>query len=157
MGVRASFGAGLTPSHTRFSWRFVSRFRKILALVLALIWLPAAQHCMLEASEILSEQGDHASHSTCCNSDAGICNAEACSLVESGNYEPGLVKLAAPAPVLIFSTILFCHLAEPKLPVDVGASISIGKTFERPEDFHPVWQFTQRAAPQPRAPSLTLA
>ena len=95
---------------------------------------------------------------SCCKSAEGACNAEACSLVEGGDYAPSSLKIKVTAPVFSSCVCLLCDVVGKMLPVDTGMGVSAIRTsFERPEDFNPTWQFVQRAAQPPRAPSLVLA
>lgn len=129
----------------------MSLFRKLLSLALAMLWLPAAQHCMLEAAEILAEQDSHAAHSSCCESSTGACDADACSVVESGNYKPSAEMLAVPAPMLAVLADLAREFAIVVPKTADGRTPPA--TYDRPSDFSPVWQFVRRAAQPPRAPS----
>ncbi|MFT3867689.1 MAG: hypothetical protein QM715_04225 [Nibricoccus sp.] len=129
--------------------------RKILALVLAVLWLPTAQHCMLEAAGLLAAQEEHAAHQSCCESASGACDIEACNPIESGTYQPTSSEIVAPMPVL---TVL-AHLIEQSAAQETMAVKSMPRkaSFDRPPDFSPTWQFVHRAAQPPRAPSLTVA
>lgn len=131
--------------------------RKIAALLLVALWLPTAQHCILEAAGLLAEQENHAAHQSCCSSVGGACDSEICNLIESGNYHLTTALVTLPAPVMTECAcllyprdvqILFEAMAMPEEPC---------ASFERPRDCSPTWQFVQRAAPSPRSPSLTVA
>lgn len=138
-----------------FSWLTVLPLRRILALVLAVLWLPTAQHCMLEAAGVLAAQEEHAAHQNCCESSSGACDVESCNPIESGNYQPTTSEIVAPLPVF---TVWAC-LLEQVLTRDASAKGAepATTTFDRPPEFSPTWQFVHRAAQSPRAPSLTVA
>jgi hypothetical protein len=129
----------------------VRPFRVIVALLLALMWLPATLHCGLEAAGLL----EHAE--SCCHDEHEAsqepvhCGTDNCGVVESGDYQPvhSLVKISAPVAVLDFSSLLEVvrpRPIEPKIvaPVDV----------ESPPEIRRTWHFVVRAAPSPRAPSF---
>ncbi|MSU73039.1 MAG: hypothetical protein EXS43_11985 [Opitutus sp.] len=125
------------------------RLFPLVALLLLAGWLPATQHCALEAAGLLT---------TTCAED---CSDEArgqdgCATVEDGLYKPAgnLTKVGAPnfhlgarglCLACIQEQILFLHARTPRIAVEL------------PLDWVPVWQFARRAAPPPRAPSLFVA
>lgn len=110
---------------------------------------------MLEAAGLLAAQEEHAVHQNCCENVSGGCDAEFCNPIESGNYQPASPEIVAPLPVF---TVL-AYLIEQSVThetAEVGTQPERA-SFDRPPEFSPTWQFVQRAAQPPRAPSLTVA
>ena len=127
------------------------RFYRLFALCMALLWVPATAHCRIEALGI-----DFVSCADACHDQAPDApHNDGCGVVESGLYKTGshLVKVA---PSL--TTLCACFIALPVLEPDAksGPGIATAQS-ERPRDWVPTWQFIQRAALSPRAPSLVLA
>lgn len=123
--------------------------KALVAILLAVFWLPATAHCSLKAAsdfvaEICGITCDHSASDT---------HADTCAEVEGGNYTATVALTHAPAPSLSTLVCLACiHarlLAEAR-PLEPPAW---GK--DHPQDWVPSLTFVQRAAPQPRAPSLT--
>lgn len=130
--------------------------RKIAALLLVALWLPTAQHCMLEAAGLLSAQEEYEDHTQCCETAEGICDDGACNLLEGGGYRQGGAQIVAPVPNF---TVCVWSCVQPQaflIESDVEADTAKA-SFERPRDSSPVWQFLQRTALSPRAPSLAAA
>lgn len=119
----------------------------VVMAVLAL-WLAAANHCKLESIPgfqflVCCEQGE-APHQ---DSD---CDTDACALVESGLYkaENNRVTVSAPAGLAVF------FLPPPLEQMsDLEALKRLCLDLVPPE-LPRVWQFSQRTALPPRAPSL---
>lgn len=131
----------------------MSRLRPLFALLLLACWLPATQHCGLEAAGLLpAAHADEAGPACCAEDGAAPCERDGCDLVESASYLKAGLSLKAPAPDLLLCARLF-HLSpapgtvrsEPAMPV-VAA--------ENPAGWVPVRHFARRAAPRSRAPSL---
>jgi hypothetical protein len=127
--------------------------RMILALTLALLWLPATVHCGLEAAGLLEhvETCCHEEHSRATDSTPAHCGTGNCGVVESGDYQPAhtLLKVSAPVAAFCFSSLL--ELA----PVLVIApAIEAPEEVESPPEIRRTWHFVERAALSPRAPSF---
>jgi hypothetical protein len=124
--------------------------QKIVAVCLLAFWLVATQHCGLEAAGVLS--GHEAEAAGCCASSEG-CENDGCATVEDGGY-----RLGNTAPILASPELVTClwsvdwNLKVP--PRELRTDVSFRTPFERPLDWLPTWQFVQRAALLPRAPSL---
>ena len=124
------------------------RFVTLIALLLTVVWLPAAQHCELEALGWLSEaEADE----SCCTPTAG-CEQDACDLVENGGYQPSLhtVKVGAPALFALPGWVT-AAVVSPALTLDQAGGQDHG---DERTDWVPAWQFVRRAAPSPRAPTV---
>jgi hypothetical protein len=131
--------------------------RKFLTVLFGLaLWLGATQHCNLEAAGILASHTDAPSGSGCCTgSDLG-CAADGCESVENGAYRMGSDSVAVDAPAFVCCHCLICFSPDFSPPEIVNIS-GAGTDLERPLDWVPTWQFVQRAALSPRAPSLMVA
>lgn len=122
----------------------VNWLRLVFTTVLLALWLPAANHCKLEQFPALA-------FAPCCPEDApesqpaSDCETDGCALVEESFYKaedaqthfvPVLVTVRCPAPEtqVVFVAQAPVISPPPELPVR--------------------WQFIQRSALQPRAPSL---
>jgi len=137
--------------------RPVRLLRKITAFLLVVLWLPTAQHCMLEAAGLLSAQEEHADRAQCCESADGACETGVCNVLEGGDYRLSTERIAVPVPIFAVCTWVFnvqpqAFLIEADVEADTARA-----SFERPPDFSPTWQFVQRTALSPRAPSLVAA
>lgn len=129
----------------------MQRFRTIVAIFMAWLWLPATQHCDLEAAGVLAAHCEHAGLFGCGESCAG----DGCNVLEGGSYKLGNGTLKVPAPQLAACLCFICLNAAPVL---VGAVESFSRSYhEHPLDWVPCWQFARRAALLPGAPSFVLA
>ena len=118
-----------------------------MAVLLALVWLPAANHCGLEHLPGLAFLA--------CDGSAGgqshqsqDCQTDGCASVESGHYrtEPAV---DAPAHALEVALLaVFSPVAPDIAFAPARATVSV------PIAFPPSWQFTLRLALPPRAPSV---
>ena len=137
----------------RHSFDPVFRFRhKFIAVFLASFWLLAAMHCELEAAGLLESHA--VADQACCVGGEDHCSHDGCKIVEDGGY-----SLSAPAkvssPQLAVCFCLICSsISAPAVEAVIGYSSGY---FERSLNWAPTWQFVQRAALAPRAPSLTVA
>jgi hypothetical protein len=131
----------------------VSRFRnKLFAVVVMAVWLFATQHCGLEAAGLLAGHDESAEGSSCCSTSGG-CENDGCATVEDGAYRPDQSALVISAPVL--SVDAFLVLGDISPPRQLQAELALTRdAFERPHDWVTTWQFVQRAALSPRAPSV---
>jgi len=140
----------LTPERTRaFGFAAMKRVTQWMALCLLALWLPATQHCALEAVGALSV--------TCSNhgSTAESSKGDACSAIEDGSYKPAGQMLRVSAPCLIAVVIFQCP---PLALSDPGPALPVsGESVREAEAWLPTWQFVRRAAPLPGAPSELLA
>ena len=131
----------------------MSRFRnKLFAVVVMAVWLFATQHCGLEAAGLFAGHDGAAEGSNCCSGSGG-CENDGCATVEDGAYRPDQSALVISAPVL--SVDAFLVLCDVIPPQRLQAEIQLPRdAFERPRDWVTTWQFVQRAALSPRAPSV---
>ena len=126
----------------------MQRLRTIVAIVMAWLWLPATQHCGLEAAGVLTAQCQHAGAVGC-----GDCAGDGCNAVESGSYKIGNGTPKVSAPHLAVCVCLVCLNAA--VPVLISEAAVFSRSYEeRPLEWVPSWQFARRAALLPGAPSL---
>jgi hypothetical protein len=134
--------------------------RLIVALMLAMLWLPATLHCGLAAlgmghsAEKCCQRAGHdgplaggASH------ESAACDPSACGLVESGDYQPAenFLKVSAPSDVVfVFSLVWLAP--EPSPDFELAAA-----DVESPPEIRRTWHFLVRAAPVSRAPARLAA
>lgn len=136
----------------RRSFGAVSRFRNnLFAVVWVALWLLATQHCGFEAAGIFEQHT--AVDQTCCAGGEPHCSHDGCDTVEGGSYRIDNDTPSVPAPQFAECFCLICSdLAAPLLEVSAGDLPC--ELVERPLNWVPTWQFVQRAALSPRAPSL---
>jgi hypothetical protein len=144
----------LTPTPAPLSFVIVSRFRhNFLAVCVTALWLLATQHCGLEAAGFFSAHDEESSE--CCVGSGG-CENDGCATVEEGAYRPDSSSLAISAPSHSGClAVTIWHLAAP--PRELPADMALRHGSERPLDWVATWQFVQRAARSPRAPSSLAA
>lgn len=132
--------------------RAVSWFRRILALVLLALWVPATSHCAVET--LLGVVNEHCE--TVCAHDgpdaATHLASDACEMLEQGDFKPAVAELAVPAPAL---TVLAClgrvHAA---LLAEAEPLAPTAWSGDHPADWVPVRHLASRAVAPARAPNL---
>ena len=127
--------------------------RPILALLLAVFWLPVTMHCQLERLV------NHSALSCCSHGeDQGQathhhdedCHGDGCAEVESGFY-----RLAEPDAFAGVWTPSLAHADPWVMPVaDATAHPVLDFKTDTPSLIAVTWHFCQRTAPSPRAPTL---
>jgi hypothetical protein len=130
----------------------VRAWRIIFAVAIATLWVAAGSHCRLEilpGFEFLS----------CCQHSAveknpthheKDCEHDGCAAIELGFY-----KQATPQPAPLKPLLLFVAWLMP-LPHNgqAGDSACLVPASSSPPDLPRIWQFSQRTALPPRAPSI---
>lgn len=128
----------------------IVRVRPLVALLLLALWLPATQHCGLEATGWLGNEAE-------CHTDGGCqadhakapCDADNCQSVEDGAYKsPASPRLVLGPSVL--SCLCCLRVISPE--TIVVPLVSPARTNPPPE-LTPSWQFIARAALPARAPT----
>jgi hypothetical protein len=122
------------------------RLLPFLSLLLLAAWLPAAEHCALEAMGVFGK--------TCSDNcvPGQPCSKDGCGTVETGAYKASVDTLKAPLPDLLACVCYLCS----HLVLSDAARVSVilpGESFDRPRDWASTWQFVRRAAPLSRAPT----
>ncbi|AWI09562.1 hypothetical protein [Ereboglobus luteus] len=130
-----------------------------IALFMAAIWLPATQHCMLDAIGLIEAHVIDHDHQTGCDhhTDTTQHAHDTCVLVEFSSWFDTAEHLNAPEP----SALNACAC----LIETLSASLIALCVFERPPpsfpsdppDWLPSRHFTERTAPVSRAPAASLA
>ena len=130
------------------SFRAVTFVVRLLALVLAAIWLPLTMHCQLAGLKSCNEpslcSGNH-----CGCTDDGDCQSTVCKIIETGKYFSEKPTLSVPAAS--FDGMLLAEAVDgPHMRMPVA---SLNASTGAPPGWGRVWQFVRRAAHAPRAPS----
>ena len=123
------------------------RFRNIVFVLAAFLWLPVSAHCLLESIPGL-EFLDCTIAAADTQQPTQDCSD--CCAVEKSQYRAEQVQLSIPTPELL---PLFCapvSAAAAALPVEVSAGILTAA----PPQLLQTWQFASRTALPVRAPSI---
>lgn len=141
---------GLTSGHPHgFGMNRMVRVSQFMAVLLLALWLPATQHCALEAVGALATTcADHCTTGESTGKDA-------CGSLEDGSYKPSTVTSKVTAPSL-FACACFLSLHLELCATDESQALP-GEAFGQAKAWISSWQFVRRAAPLPGAPSLLLA
>jgi hypothetical protein len=119
---------------------------------MATLWVAAGAHCLLEVlpgleflsccqhPEADSSPGHHEKD----------CDSDGCAAIESGLYKAEKTQAAPPKPSLeLVAWLLAAPQAAPAKTVSLTVLCS-----SSPPELHRIWQFSQRTARPPRAPSF---
>ena len=123
----------------------VRRAKNLIALILAVLWLPVTMHCALEVLPGLEFLMCCAHGEDAVPHEDDDCGTDACAVVESGFY-----KLQDYDDIV---------MADDGLVIDVHVVAPDTAAFSKPPAFPTItaaWQFSERAASLPRAPSILL-
>lgn len=123
---------------------------RILAVALAVIWLPVTAHCELEAIGAFAHE--QAADEGCCDPTTG-CTDDACEMIEGANLLPASVTVKAPAATAMADDLLTDHLFQLQAVRTLPVSPPVDAD-GRPPCWTPTWHFEQRAAGLARAPSV---
>jgi len=130
----------------------VFSFRHFIAVVLLALWLPATQHCGLEAAGFFSMDGSHGTAAVCCNGSGTACSHDGCRVVESEVSKPTNEAIKVPAPSLLACACFIClQLLIPDMSAEPTLVVAEA---DRAQRWVPAWHFVRRAALPARAPSL---
>jgi hypothetical protein len=127
---------------------------RLFTVLLLAVWLVATQHCGLEAAtEFFGAHSEESAGTGCCPGDRSGCVNDGCEAIEDALYKSDVADLRLPAPQL--AACLDLSFLPPLVPPTEDLSRRPSRLdFERPLDWLPTWQFVQRAALSPRAPSV---
>jgi hypothetical protein len=131
----------------------VSRLRRLLALALVALWLPATLHCALEAAgldDLFHCVNDL--HQPCKHAAPSDTPADACNLIEDASFKPANDTALLPPPALCAGLLRFVA-PNPTLVLTPPPS-GLSDRIEPPPEVARTWHFTARAALPSRAPSL---
>lgn len=122
---------------------------KIVALAVALVWLPAVSCCLIDASGLLEKR-------ECCSKEhsravpgPGNCD-KPCGALASAAYVPQQSQLLVIAPIGVPLFDAAFPLIEIHRPAGVGRELPS----TAPPELAGHWQFSFRTALAPRAPSF---
>jgi hypothetical protein len=124
--------------------------QRLLVLSLLALWLPATGHCALATA---FDWIDQACALSCSHDDDTAPHADACQLLEDGDYKPAPLAAAAPAPSLTPLACLACLHA--RLLAEARPLAPPASTQNDSARWVPSRVFATRAAPPARAPNLT--
>jgi hypothetical protein len=122
-----------------------------VVFVLLALWLPATQHCGLEAAGfITSDSSDNPV--ACCEPTATFCAYDNCHVIEQFTPKTSNDSLQVPTPDFVACACFLCvQILDRKL--SAGSVVSVVAT-DQPVGWVPTWHFARRAAPLPRAPTV---
>jgi len=123
--------------------------KTMLALLLALAWMPLMSHCKLET--VLGFQFIRcASEGQAPVNGPGHCGGDYCCAVETGSFQaPNHQQIV---PVVALALLPLGRVAICEIPL--APRETLGLFTSAPPELCTAWQFTFRTAPAPRAPSL---
>jgi hypothetical protein len=124
--------------------------RRIVAIVLLALWLPATQYCTLVAAEVFADVSHPCGPEQCCNTE-DQCSFDACNLFESGVTKLARDGSKALAPDFSACLCFICLRSSHSGSEDESGLMR--SALERPLDWESSWHFMRRAAPLARAPS----
>ena len=127
----------------------VKSLRILLTLLLLALWPLVTSHCSLEQMPGL-EFLACADETAAAPHQENDCETDGCASVESGFYKTEDGRQVLPTPPLAASVFLTAILLESAKPAHGGCTVFDAA----PPELSKVWQFSQRAAAPPRAPSL---
>jgi len=133
------------------SWpikRPVNRWKAMIALLLAMLYLPATGHCALEQTGWFPSAGDCCEQATSAtDSQPSSCAGNCCPIENADYFSPNKdrtsVVIVVVAPYVMVLALDILPKQSP--PVSPGSS---------PPELLKVWQFVYRTALPPRAPSF---
>lgn len=124
--------------------------RRISAILLLALWLPATLHCSLENVGLFPQ--------TCADDCAGERNhaPDGCGTVEDGSYRPAGNTLQVTTPDL-YACLGDLYLPPLQTAPECASAIERGESLGESRNWISSWQFVRRLAPPSRAPSLAAA
>lgn len=132
----------------------MNRLRLIVTVLLAALWLPATQHCGLEAAGLLTDQCAEGHGPAGCVAKAD-CASDECGTLEGGNYRSDAASLKVSPQW--FTCIFLLSDALVSIPPESSSALVVDDSRGRPEDWVPSWQFERRAAAPAHAPDTLIA
>ena len=119
--------------------------------MLLALWLPAMQHCNLEAAGLFAAEAGQRETTACCDT-AERCLHDGCDLAENGLTKTASASFKLRAPDLSTCVCILCM--QLTLPASLDESASRQSSESHPSDWLPTWQFVRRAALPARAPNF---
>ena len=125
-------------------------FRRLLALVLLALWVPATSHCAVET--VLGWVNEYCFSACGHTGEESHPVADACATLEEGDFKPAFETLTAPAPMLSVLACLRCvHAA---VLADARPLAPPAWSADHPDAWVPERHLTRRAVAPARAPGL---
>ncbi len=125
--------------------------RRLIALAVLAVWLPATLHCALEAAGFEGVFSCADGHETGAHDESP---RDACDVVEGAAFKPAANTAALTPPVPC--ACLPCFVA-PLSAIDLTPpATGVSEFVAAPPEVARTWHFVARAAPSPRAPALSL-
>ncbi len=141
----------MTSPAASLPFRIVPRvLQRLLALALVTLWLPATSHCAIGT---IVDWLDKACGVACAHDESTVPHADACEVVERGDFKPAASLSQAPAPSLTVLACLACLHA--RLLAEARPHAPPAWSKDDPADWIPGWPFAVRASLPARAPSPT--
>jgi hypothetical protein len=121
--------------------------RRLAALLLLALWLPATLHCALAVISPFDSTG------TCCTDEPASvgddpCATDSCAVLESNLVRPDGDELVVPTPVVVAGLWYLIEIT----PETVIVPTVSPERAHCPPELARTWQFVARAALPPRAP-----
>lgn len=122
---------------------------KVVALLLAVLWMPVSSHCLLETAELIH-------HDACCQPDFGGDHSHGHDAAD-GNCQVESRQLAVQKTDVLKACVLVALLSSAEFS-NAGTSDGplIAPSGVAPPELTTSWQFVSRTAVPPRAPSILL-
>ncbi len=126
--------------------------RRIVALILLSLWLPATLHCQLEAAGFATISVCTHDHHDSTHSDHDQPKRDACDILEAATFKPAANPTIAPHRLPAWDAPIFVRPTPTlgQLPALMGVVDFVAP----PPEISPTWHFTTRAALPARAPSF---
>ena len=122
---------------------------KVMAVFLALLWVPVSSHCLLETAELIH-------HDHCCQPAFGHEHSHGHDAAD-GNCQVESRQLTVQKQDLSKECLLLALLKSVEFSSVEAAPVSVIRSDGvAPPELSPTWQFVSRAAVSPRAPSILL-
>ena len=134
----------------------MERLHRLIALIVAALWLPAVVHCGVEALDLSAAPEDR-----CCEHEpaaadgaGGACLADHCGVFDEGHFRGGEAADPVDAPVrLALAWVAQGWLrCEPQARLEPASGWPPGVA-----ECAAAWVFVRRAAPWANAPDLRVA
>jgi hypothetical protein len=129
------------------------RIHRLIALLLAALWLPAVAHCGMETLGKVAEERGCCSH----ESDTSAATADGCVADHCGVFDEGHYKAESGASVVVPMPLLAWSFTLPEIWMDFGPELPArvpDSWATPPEELTRRWMFELRTAPLANAPGL---
>ena len=127
----------------------VQRMKRFVAIVLALVWLPAVSCCLIDASGIFGKQDCCAKERSTPAPSPQNCG-QPCGVLAVASYFPPQSQVLVFAP----SALTYFDVAEILTALQDSVCINPNFPAAAPPELIRCWQFSFRTALSPRAPSF---